>query len=272
MGLAPGRLFRVCEKHHLDFINVTHTVDQCRLLVHAPAAGDWNMAVDEALLESAADAGPPTLRFYQWREPTLSLGYFQRYADRWQHTTSRACRVVRRTTGGGAILHDRELTYSLCVPPGHRLTRRPAELYSRLHRALVQALAPLGAASQLLTAGADRGPHGEPFLCFARRASGDVVLAGAKIAGSAQRRHRGAILQHGSVLVATSPAAPELPGLERTAPLVLDPEELLKLWRAALVEELQLDFVPGELTADEQSRAAQLVSEKFATAAWNEKR
>ncbi|MBX9790634.1 MAG: lipoate--protein ligase family protein [Pirellulales bacterium] len=251
---------------------MTDSIDQCRLLVHAPAAGEWNMAVDEALLESAAAGGSPTLRFYQWREPTLSLGYFQRYADRWQHTTSRDCRVVRRTTGGGAILHDRELTYSLCVPPGHRLTRRPAELYNRLHRALVRALAPLGADSQLLTTGADRGPRSEPFLCFARRAAGDVVLAGAKIAGSAQRRHRGAILQHGSVLVATSPAAPELPGLERTAQLALAPEKLIELWRVALVEELQLDFTSGELTAEEDSRAAQLAREKFATAAWNEKR
>jgi lipoate-protein ligase A len=251
---------------------VTNFAEECRLLVHAPAAGVWNMAVDEALLESAATGGPLTLRFYQWREPTLSLGYFQRFADRFQHAASRECPVVRRTTGGGAILHDRELTYSLCVPPGHRLTHPPAELYQRLHCSLVQALEPLGAVSQVLAAGADRGPLNEPFLCFARRASGDVVLAEAKIAGSAQRRHRGAILQHGSVLVETSPAAPELPGLDRTAQLTLPPAQLLAAWRATLAQELKLSFLPGELSAAEQSRAEQLVDEKFATVAWNEKR
>jgi lipoate-protein ligase A len=251
---------------------VTHFVDDCRLIVHAPAAGAWNMAVDEALLESAAAGDPPTLRFYQWEEPTLSLGYFQRFADRGTHAASLDCPVVRRTTGGGAILHDRELTYSLTVPAGHRLARRPAELYDRMHRSLVQTLAQLGAASQVFATGADRGPLAEPFLCFQRRASGDVVQAGAKIAGSAQRRHRGAILQHGSVLVETSTAAPELPGLEQTARVVVQPERLLELWREPLARELELNFVPGELSAAEQSRADKLVAEKFATAAWNEKR
>ena len=74
------------------------------------------MAVDETLLFDAAENGTATLRFYSWDEPTLSLGYFQRYADREQHTASRTCAVVRRQTGGGAILHDRELTYSLALP------------------------------------------------------------------------------------------------------------------------------------------------------------
>lgn len=252
--------------------SVTHFVDDCRLLVHAPAAGAWNMAVDEALLESAARGGLPTLRFYQWNEPTLSLGYFQRFADRGSHAASLDCPIVRRTTGGGAILHDRELTYSLTVPAGHRLARRPAELYDRMHRSLVQALAQLGAASQVLATGADRGPLAEPFLCFQRRASGDVVQAGAKIAGSAQRRHRGAILQHGSILVETSRAAPELPGLEQTARVLLSPERLVEVWREPLARELELNFAADELSAAEQSRADELVAEKFSTAAWTEKR
>ena len=79
------------------------------------------MGVDEALLMDAVENGVATLRFYQWSEPTLSLGYFQRYADREQHTASRNCAVVRRQTGGGAILHDRELTYSLALPANHRI-------------------------------------------------------------------------------------------------------------------------------------------------------
>ena len=252
--------------------SVTHFVDDCRLLVHAPAAGAWNMAVDEALLETAVSGGLPTLRFYQWNEPTLSLGYFQRFADRGTHAASLGCPIVRRTTGGGAILHDRELTYSLTVPASHRLARRPAELYDRMHRSLVQALEQLGAASQVLATGADRGPLAEPFLCFQRRASGDVVQAGAKIAGSAQRRHRGALLQHGSVLVETSRVAPELPGLEQTSRVALSPERLLEVWRAPLARELELNLAPGELSAAEQLRADELVAEKFAAVAWTEKR
>ena len=78
------------------------------------------MAVDEALLLDAAENGIATLRFYEWSEPTLSLGYFQRYDDRYSHAASRDCAIVRRQTGGGAILHDRELTYSLTLPASHR--------------------------------------------------------------------------------------------------------------------------------------------------------
>ncbi len=95
----------------------------CRLIVHPPSPGAWNMAVDEALLMDAVENGVATLRFYQWSEPTLSLGYFQRYSDREQHAASRKCAVVRRQSGGGAILHDRELTYSLMLPAGSPLTR-----------------------------------------------------------------------------------------------------------------------------------------------------
>src|SRR5688500_9559950 len=87
-----------------------------RVITDPPASGAWNMAVDEALLESAATGSVATLRFYEWHEPTLSLGYFQPAADREQHAASRACPLVRRASGGGAIVHDRELTYSLAWP------------------------------------------------------------------------------------------------------------------------------------------------------------
>src|SRR5687767_13677741 len=91
-----------------------------RLLIDPPASGAWNMAVDEALLASAA-AGVATLRFYTWSQPTLSLGYFQHAHQRDAHAASRSCPLVRRASGGGAILHDRELTYSLAVPLRQRL-------------------------------------------------------------------------------------------------------------------------------------------------------
>ena len=91
----------------------------CRLIDDGAAIGARQMALDEALLESAAERGSATLRFYRWSEPTLSLGYFQDYAERDSHAASRNCALVRRQTGGGAILHDRELTYSLAIPRAH---------------------------------------------------------------------------------------------------------------------------------------------------------
>ena len=208
-------------------------MENCRLIVDPPAAGSWNMAVDEALLAEAVAGNVATLRFYQWNEPTLSLGYFQRYDDRHQHAASSACAIVRRQSGGGAILHDRELTYSLTLPPGHPLARDATALYTAVHNAFIQALAPRlaeGEPAWRLRLNGKESPvaaSAEPFLCFQRRACGDLLLVGEqgredvatnlapqayKILGSAQRRHRGAILQHGSFLIARSPAAPELPG------------------------------------------------------------
>src|SRR2546421_118466 len=77
-----------------------------RFVVDPPADGAWTMAVDEALLEATERDGLATIRFYEWSEPTLSLGYFQAHAERRLHTASAACTLVRRTSGGGAILHD----------------------------------------------------------------------------------------------------------------------------------------------------------------------
>ena len=92
----------------------------CRLLFDTPAEGAWNMAVDETLGEIAAESGIATLRFYGWSRPTLSLGYFQNYDERLSHSASMNCAIVRRASGGGAILHDRELTYSLALPCAER--------------------------------------------------------------------------------------------------------------------------------------------------------
>ena len=117
-------------------------MERFRLFVDPPCPGSWNMAVDEALLEAAVAGGDATLRLYQWSEPTLSLGYFQRYDDRNRHDASRDCAVVRRQSGGGAILHDRELTYSLTLPPGHPLSRDATALYNAMHNLFIALLEP----------------------------------------------------------------------------------------------------------------------------------
>ncbi len=116
----------------------------CRLIVDPPAEGAWNMAVDEALLLAAERDGAAWLRFYTWREPTLSLGYFQNHADRQLHAASANCKLVRRASGGGAILHDRELTYSIALPSKHPLARRAELLYDAAHRSLIETLSQWG--------------------------------------------------------------------------------------------------------------------------------
>ncbi len=230
------------------------------------------MAVDEALLERAAEAGSASLRLYRWSEPTLSLGYFQRLADRARHAASRDCPLVRRSSGGGAILHDRELTYSLALPSGHRLARNAEELYLAAHAALIEALAMLGVAAEINRTAAGLTPGEEPFLCFQRRAVGDVLIGNAKIAGSAQRRSRGAVLQHGSILLQTSPQAPELQGIEQCTGVGLARAELERAWLPTLQARLGLEFDRLPLAAAEIERARAMVAEKFGHSSWNERR
>jgi lipoate-protein ligase A len=218
----------------------------CRVIVDQPATGTWNMAVDQALLDAAIVENIATLRLYRWSEPTLSLGYFQSLNDRHQHKASSTCNVVRRQSGGGAILHDRELTYSLALPAGHPLAHDATKLYAAFHGAIVELLTSRldrAAADWKLAMNCEESrftPADEPFLCFQRRARGDVLLVANrdcekpaapllayKILGSAQRRHRGAILQHGSLLLAKSPAAPELPGWQELTSQSLAIDELM---------------------------------------------
>ncbi len=140
------------------------------------------MAIDEALLLDAVENGIATLRFYGWSEPTLSLGYFQRYDDRFSHAASRDCAIVRRQTGGGAILHDRELTYSVTLPASHASAHHSEHLYATVHEAFIaelQPLLPAGPSQWQLSRNDQQSARTaglEPFLCFQRRAHGDVLL------------------------------------------------------------------------------------------------
>jgi lipoyl(octanoyl) transferase len=174
-----------------------------RLLVDEPAAGAWNMAVDEAVLARVAMlASPPTLRFYGWRPACLSLGYFQSLGVvDWEACTRYGVDVVRRPTGGRAILHARELTYSLALPLS-MLEEEQGVLasYARLSRGLVDGLRaagfPVEAASDCVEQPRHQGP-----ACFDRPAQHEVLLHGRKVVGSAQVRRGGALLQHGSILL-----------------------------------------------------------------------
>jgi lipoate-protein ligase A len=244
----------------------------CRLLQDLPASGAWNMAVDESLLVSAAEEGLSTLRFYSWEEPTLSLGYFQEYDDRREHQASHRCPCVRRSSGGGAILHDREITYSFAVSPTESLAKKHLALYEAFHQALLEVLDSRGFAASLSHPAGSQRDSVQPFLCFLRRAPGDVLLGDIKIAGSAQRRFGGAVVQHGSILIERSAAAPELPGLNDLNIGTLTQQELLSAWTEKLVEKIGFEFQPGSLSAAENRRAMQLAQEKYGADRWNRHR
>jgi lipoate-protein ligase A len=245
---------------------------RCHLIVDSPADGAWNMARDEALLESAKQEGFAYLRFYSWRQSTLSLGYFQSHADRTVHAASANCPFVRRASGGGAIVHDRELTYSTALPQSHPAATRAETLYWALHRSLVCSLAEYGI-NAVLAEEISKNPaiRAEPFLCFQRRTEGDVLLDSHKIAGSAQRRHHRAVLQHGSVLFGRSPAAPELPGIRDLANNSLEMAELRMLWQQKIAEQLNVKLVTEPLPRSLLD-TAQSYLQKFSSDAWNFRR
>jgi lipoate-protein ligase A len=243
-----------------------------RSIVTAPAEGAWNMALDEVLLRGAASEGTWTLRFYGWSQPTLSLGYFQPWDDRRQHAPSRSCACVRRPSGGGAILHDRELTYSLAVPAGHPLAASAETLYRQIHQSLAALLNRFAIEAEIYAAERAERSRAEPFLCFERRAPGDVVVGGVKVAGSAQRRWRGAVLQHGSVLLQRSSYAPELRALGDLKTSLPGPYELADDWLPMLTESLGVEFRPDELSAIELTDACQLASDKYQVKTWNRRR
>jgi lipoate-protein ligase A len=241
------------------------------------------MAADEALLLAAAESGVATLRFYQWSEPTLSLGYFQSYRERRLHPASQECSIVRRQTGGGAILHDRELTYSLVLPAANPLARGSQQLYAAIHDAFIVALSSLVAtqksrwALRRLDCKPQASSKQEPFMCFARRACGDVLLLDtygneSKLLGSAQRRHYGSILQHGSLLMEKSPFAPELAGWLDLTGMQLAMDRLVDRLSAAIAEALALRAIPGRFPSELQSNAEEIATSKYGGPTWTKRR
>jgi lipoyl(octanoyl) transferase len=167
-----------------------------------PAPGSRNMAVDHALLDSVKSGGRPVLRFYLWAPACLSFGRNQHARGLYDAARLAAAGVdvVRRPTGGLAVLHDQELTY--CVAAPARLLGGPREAYRAINRALVAGLQRLGVPVSVAAAGAAPDPRRDAAApCFRAPAAGEVVAAGRKLVGSAQRCEQHTLLQHGSILL-----------------------------------------------------------------------
>ena len=174
------------------------------------------MQTDAELLEDVIQSpSSAVVRIYRWDQPTVSLGYFQP-PDAETDRRLAACPRVRRLTGGGAILHDQEITYSCVLPACHPIRKNPTALYDLVHNVIVDLMGESGVRAALrmnASTPADTSEGADPFLCFLRSDPRDIVCRGYKIVGSAQRRRRGHILQHGSIMLSKSALTPELPGI-----------------------------------------------------------
>ena len=257
-----------------------------RLVLSGAADGATNMAVDEAILE-AVSAGevPPTLRFYTWDPPCLSLGYAQSLE---REVDLERCREdgihwVRRPTGGRAILHVDEVTYSVALPRGDpRVQGDVVESYRRLSEGLLAGFRLLGLAVVQATPQAPPGREGSP-ACFDRPSHYEITCQGRKLVGSAQVRRQGGVLQHGAIPlrgdVARIVRYLRLPEEERDAlraalraraitlseALGHDPgeEAVVAALAEGFAQALGVRLVPGDLTEGERQRAARLRAERY---------
>ncbi len=252
-----------------------------RLIEDGARRGAWNMAVDEALAE-AVDAGrsAPVLRLYRWSPPALSLGFSQPFevADA-AFCAAHGVDVVRRPTGGRAVLHHLELTYSVAAPLGAGPFSRDLQAaYRAICGALVAGLARVGVPAEV--AGEPAGGMVKPtqaIPCFVGPAAGEVVAGGRKLVGSAMRRVGESILQHGSILEgwdgalqagclgladdsALRPAVATLADLLGTPP---PPAALARALADGFAAAFSVALEPSSLTPDEEARSAALERERY---------
>ncbi len=252
--------------------------EEWRLLQTGYANAFTNMAVDKAILVSHSKGDvPPTVRFYGWTPAAISIGYFQSLIE---EVDLDACQrhgvdCVRRITGGGAVFHDKELTYSIVIAEAHpAIPKNILQSYGRICGAVMKGLAQLGINSEYAPIN-------------------DIITDGRKISGNAQTRKLQTVLQHGTVLmdvdVDTMFSLLKVPNEKIKDKLIADVKQrvtsihhclgtnisfssVAKAMKNGFEEEFQIHLVEGQLTCQEQNLAEQFEKESFLTEEWNHKR
>ncbi len=267
-----------------------------RLLITPPANGAWNMAVDEAILkEITRREALPTLRLYAWEPACLSLGYAQPSSDvDFDRLNARGWHVVRRPTGGRAILHTDEITYAVIAPHSEpRMAGGVLESYQVISSALLRALNNLGLPAQSTShPQAQSGYDPCDPICFEVPSNFEITVHGKKLIGSAQARKKEGVIQHGTlplygdlarisqVLVFQDEAERLRAGerllsrantVESALGRVISWVRIAQAFIDGFKEALNLNFIPANLSMDETKLTEQLVSEKYANDEWTYK-
>ena len=252
-----------------------------------------NMAIDEAIFrEYQRTDTPPTLRFYSWSPPSVSLGYFQ---ATWKEVNVEACRrysvdIVRRPTGGKAVLHENDLTYAVIASERNPLF--PPDIlgtYKVISGCIARGLSELGIESEMEDDGRSHQDDSLKAACFSSPSRYELLVKKRKICGSAQLRSKGVFLQHGSILVDFDPLktcalllpyqedqtrqAKKLRGsvtsIHEQVGAPVSMENICHVIKKSFEKKLDIEFVEGCLTAHEESLKSRLMNDKYMNDRWN---
>lgn len=250
-----------------------------RLIESPPLSGAENMAIDEALFQCMENETRfPVLRLYTWISPTLSLGYSQNFSakmwDSFKQNTQ--LHLARRITGGGAVLHNKELTYSFIAPKNKPLFgNNPKETFSLINQALLASLVYLGIEAKTRS-DITSTPKGINFLCFQNHSQTDIIVNEKKLIGSAQARNRSAFLQHGSIQLSSStlPSCHFLKENESSTNLseIIENIPSLSQIKSAIIKGFEAtfncNFLPSSLITNENKLFLHLLSQKHLNPSW----
>ncbi len=257
-----------------------------RIITTGPEHAFFNMALDEALSESTRlKISPPTLRLYQWDRPSLSIGYFQKISEiNTDYCSKNDYPVVRRLTGGRAILHDSELTYSLSsLHDTYPFNSSLLDNYKTISSALISGLQLLGIRAEMSLIKKRNEGHRDS-ACFKAPSYGEVTVESKKIIGSAQKRYTDGFLQHGSILFSFKPEDlshtlksntthdfSNICSINDYAPNA-STDDLISSLKESFQKELNIKLISDTPTKDELKHAKALEQGKYSTREWNFRR
>ncbi len=247
-----------------------------RFLSHPPQSAEMNMAIDEAIAQHFSHGVvPPTFRIYRWSSPSFSIGSFQKLDPSFiDDLTTNAIPLVRRITGGRALLHDREVTYSVIAGTHDPLFSKGIQgTFYAIARGLLAGLERLGVEANIDAPSSRGNKNASPF-CFASTSQYEVTAQGRKLIGSAQKRWATHFLQHGSLLLSRSTFAERfIPENQISLSSLLtklpSDEDLVFALRKGIESALSVHLVSQSLTVEEEKMAADLIREKYGSPVWN---
>ncbi|MGV8119604.1 MAG: biotin/lipoate A/B protein ligase family protein [Candidatus Xenobiia bacterium LiM19] len=263
-----------------------------RILPYEEQSGSWQMALDEALLSSVIRGGSlPSLRFYGWNPPCMSIGYFQHISDiNISRCMDEGIDVVRRPTGGRAVLHDSEITYSVVLPVPEGRSGSVLETFRMINAGILQGIQSLGVDAVFHRKERAGRAAGENPYCFSSPSQYEILVKGRKVAGAAQMRREGVLLQHGSIPLSVNrgkiasllnpgkrsaergpePAEDQLAGIEELLSAPVDREKLMMAIIGGFEEHFRC--LKGYPDRDELELMQSLRKEKYLSDSWTFRR